>query len=643
MSGELTAELVEALELLRTCSSELTDAENNSNFAHWLILSLLDVVPAAKASELLRVMRHRLTGQMVHEIATEGTLQALAESNGWPLVRKLTLVKDANTPLMSVSKLDLSLIESLTLDGDPLSENDIADLQACIGGFPHLKSVHFSSGLSHLARSSLDAGNVFQYAQEIHPIWPSYLQSPYSQSLTGISCLFSEELFDSLHAHPLINKVNLRLRADEYPLSSVRNSLISNQAVSRKISSLTIEADSAISIVDVLVDAPLENLRRLSISGEGVEIRGLERIPVVRSLVDLDLNIRQLGNSGWSHLGNCPLDSLKRLCLAHTSGGDVGIESISRNETLSGLRHLDLTGNAIGPAGMRALVSSPVYQDLETLGLHGNPIGMQGIASIVNCPKSASLRKLSLSKVCDGGSQILESGSHTANLKELFLSFQPECGTHMSGVAKSASLQNLVRLTLGFSGSKLAESFFNSFHCCSLRRLKIVGNLGAEGTRALASKGFLEPVLELDLNYCSIGDEGARHLASESETTKIVSLGIAGGKMTISGSRLLADSGRFPYLRELSIESSLAGPLIVGAHAADSEVTIIECSRLNGRPGPLSNSHLVQCASTPFIALTILFNLYIVGLPSFGSPTSEAISSPRILASNKVTAESLCQ
>lgn len=217
----------------------------------------------------------------------------------------------------------------------------------------------------------------------------------------------------------------------------------------------------------------------------------------------------------WLHSCDIALDALRSLvCAPHLRGlselalcstklGEEGA-AVLANAHLPRLKTLDLRGSQVGAAGMEALATSTWLAHVKHLDLSYTLLGDRGALALAASPELACLSDLML-----GGNELGDAGA--------------------CALAKSTSLVGLVRLNL-----------------CDNE----IRDLGAE---ALADSS-LAKLVELDLGFNPIGDEGALAFAASPTRASLAILSFHGvGVLAPETAVALLTSPHLPALRTLHI------------------------------------------------------------------------------------------
>jgi uncharacterized protein (TIGR02996 family) len=121
----------------------------------------------------------------------------------------------------------------------------------------------------------------------------------------------------------------------------------------------------------------LSNLRSLIFDSCRVGRRGLNALGQaswLRNLTRLGLAEPEVSRFGIDVLVNAPLDNLRWLSLMYSDLDDNCIRRLLTAPWIAQLTHLDLSNNAIGAAGARALAESPHLDNLVDLDLRQNQV-----------------------------------------------------------------------------------------------------------------------------------------------------------------------------------------------------------------------------------------------------------------------------
>jgi uncharacterized protein (TIGR02996 family) len=205
------------------------------------------------------------------------------------------------------------------------------------------------------------------------------------------------------------------------------------------------------------------------------------------------------------------------------------------NFGLTRLRSLDLSGNPVGTYGARRLALSGHVTDLRRLSLRGCRLTAEAAQSLGEiCATELRALDLSFNRIEHEGAEQLAQGSRLAGLRELYLE---ECGL----TAWSARV-----LTW-------------SPHLSELRVLHLDRNpIDDKVLQALGAEKFpLRPHLTtLNLNECSLTDEGIAAVHVWPKLPALCRLGLSGNNLTDDSARRLAESPLLAKLTHLNLSGT---------------------------------------------------------------------------------------
>lgn len=280
---------------------------------------------------------------------------------------------------------------------------------------------------------------------------------------------------------------------------------------------------------DIARSAIFTRLRSLTVGGDSVTDRALEKIVHFQSLEELQLTSTRITSKGLAQLRRLP--QLKSLTLPESTNDD-GLKEVG---TLTGLESLSMMGGFRAP-GTRPKLWGPLtsagwtnlgnLKELKELYLGQLPIGDDEIAFVENLIR---LRRLEIpnASVADAGLR------HLQRLQQLeYLNLMNNCITG-TGFAELDSLVQLQRLDLGGTplsdqGLEFIATYENlsMLNLCrtkitddgltSLKRLPKLTWLILSGTAVtddgLASIKELKRLINLDVSRTAVTDAGVQHL-----------------------------------------------------------------------------------------------------------------------------------
>lgn len=372
--------------------------------------------------------------------------------------------------------------------------------------------------------------------------------------------------------------------------------LSSNQIEPEGVKALSLEGDfSSVDELD-LSDNHLLNL------GAHYLVNG-----TFKNVLVLYLNHNKIDDEGAYNLSKGNMLQLSRLHLKSNKIGNAGLVSLSQYN-LKKLTYLNLEWNNISSAGIYYL-GGINFSKIASINIANNKLGIEGamllsartvfnlkeinIASNDICTKGAemignfnltNLEKLDISDnlICDMGVYYLSTGNLT-HLKCLNLSLNQITSSgikYLSNAVFSESLReldiegnlvkdnginflclgkmkNLTALNIGInqltsnSGSHILKGQFMYLNSLKLQRNEFL----AEGVYHLMNAQFISGLVELDLTYNAIGDDGCEFLAS-SKLTNLKILSLKDNGISDEGVTHLS-KGSFSELIDLNLEDNL--------------------------------------------------------------------------------------
>ena len=214
--------------------------------------------------------------------------------------------------------------------------------------------------------------------------------------------------------------------------------------------------------------------------------------------------------------------------LCGTDLGDDAYIALAQAGSVSNLKHLIIGASKIGEQGVHALANSPTLANLEILDLNRNNLGGTCVGTLINSVALHRLRQLDLSNtnVDEPAAAALMSESNLRSLEKLNLSY---CNFDLAKLARHWSEMQArtkafdLSLRRNFTDPDAVvpspsdwQAFFSSPQLQSLSGLDIIWcNLGLEGARHLGSCPYLKNIKSLEFRSdAPIGREGAEAICS---------------------------------------------------------------------------------------------------------------------------------
>jgi hypothetical protein len=281
---------------------------------------------------------------------------------------------------------------------------------------------------------------------------------------------------------------------------------------------------------DVDLVSEIKTIKRLDLSHTYVTDRGIKQLAQLQQLEELTLNTSEfVTDAAMSHLRANP--ALRKLIVRGVDITDAGMPYVAR---LSGLRYLDLSHTMLGDVGLEHL---PELSQLEELRLGGDMITGLNLNFLKLLPK---LKKLSFNGIQRRNAGAcwtpritdldLDTIGQLTGLEELDLGVGLNLGMGGKpaapgggnckvtgglqigdlGLSKLTTLKNLRRLNL--SGARLTPAGLNALKALPQLEHLSLWNCSALNDEAAGVLAAIPTLVNLDLSYTPIGDEGLRKL-----------------------------------------------------------------------------------------------------------------------------------
>ena len=280
---------------------------------------------------------------------------------------------------------------------------------------------------------------------------------------------------------------------------------------------------------ELFTAAPVRHLHLLDVSDS---LPAVLRCPYLGRLAALTVHAQHTGEPLARAVAQSEhLAGLKRLALTRNRFADDAAERLALSPHLAGLEELDLGENEIGETGARALAASPHLAKLVRLELRDNRLGPAGAEAVAGAERLASLHYLGLSGN-DVGQPRLHTLAGAASLLRV-----PALDVSANGLTPAAVQAIFARPPGGDPAALRLLELDLSFN-----------PLGDDGVRVLAQSPQAANLTSLRLAKCGIGDEGARVLANSPHLDRLESLNVENNPINEAGFRAFRDS---PHLRSL--------------------------------------------------------------------------------------------
>ena len=313
----------------------------------------------------------------------------------------------------------------------------------------------------------------------------------------------------------------------------------------------------------LLSKGKFKNITELYLGGNKIGDDGMNYISNFQKLEFLDMRFNALTYKGVNYICG---KSFKNIFLLNLDNNAIGIEGtyLIANYKENNLRRLSLVKNDICTKGAE-LISIMNLTKLESINISDNFINDLGFYFICK-GKFQNLKELdvSLNRISDEGLVYLTEAIFTEILTSLNLAGNDitDGGVRYISFCKMPELQNLnlsVNYLKSKTGSYLSKSTFDYLSSLSLERNKIKPH----GLKNLVSSKFFSNLVELNLGYCRLGNEGCQIL-SEADVVKITHLSLKDNEIDNDGVVALC-KGNWKNLKDLNLEDNDIGTTGINA------------------------------------------------------------------------------
>ena len=320
-------------------------------------------------------------------------------------------------------------------------------------------------------------------------------------------------------------------------------------------------------------------------------------------LKELYLGANKIGDDALTYISK--FKELEILHLDYNSLTYKGVNNIC-GKYFKEIKSLNLDNNAIGVEGTY-LIASYIGNELKKLSLVKNDICTKGaeLISIMNLTKLESINisdnfindlgfyfickgkfenlkelDVSLNKISDKGLIYLTEANFTETLTLLNLAGNDitDSGTRSISFCKMPELETLnlsVNYLQSKTGSHLSKCSFDLLSSLSLERNKIK----SIGLNNIVTAKFFSNLVELNLGYCRIGNDGCQILA-EANVAKIINLNLKDDNIDDDGVVSLC-KGNWKNLKDINLEDNNIGKIGIDA-IINSFLTQLSFLRLKG-------------------------------------------------------------
>ena len=252
-----------------------------------------------------------------------------------------------------------------------------------------------------------------------------------------------------------------------------------------------------------------------------------------KNIFALNLDYNAVGVEGTYLIANYEKNNLRRLSLVKNDICTKGAELISIMNLMK-LESINLSDNFINDLGFYFLCKGK-FENLKELDVSLNRISDEGLVYLTEAIFAESLTFLNLA-----GNDITDSGIR-------YISF-----------CKMPQLENLnlsVNYLKSKTGSYLSKCNFDLLRSLNLERNKIK----SLGLKNIATSRFFSNLVNLNLGYCKLGNEGCQILR-EANTVKIVNLSLKDNGINDDGVIELC-KGNWTNLKDLNLEDNDIGKI----------------------------------------------------------------------------------
>ena len=282
------------------------------------------------------------------------------------------------------------------------------------------------------------------------------LESPHLTHLRTLDLGYSDggtDLAAALAGAPaMANLQTVNLSHNEIDTESARRLLRSTHL--KSLRSLNLTGNFQFDPKALFGEPRLAQLSRLSVSGCGLQVRGIADLAKSRhlkSLTHLELAYNEIGPQGVAALLAAPfLSRLIELNIGNNSLGNDGVRKLAKSPRVANLRVLVLEENQLGSDALTALANSPHLSNLGVLDLKDNHIGVRGAQALAKSPYLANLTVLDLfgNQLGDKGVAALANSPALANLNLLVLAANGITDKGAKALADSPYLERVTTLVM---------------------------------------------------------------------------------------------------------------------------------------------------------------------------------------------------
>nr|MBC8288941.1 hypothetical protein [Planctomycetota bacterium] len=237
------------------------------------------------------------------------------------------------------------------------------------------------------------------------------------------------------------------------------------------------------------------------------------------------------------------------------------LAKIAELSQLANLRSLELRENQLGNAGLKTLVGAPQMRSLERLTIYSNEIDDLGIAELVNFENLAGVRELRIlnNDVTDEGVAALADSAvlNRISLLEIIGAFSDETFRHLARSENFRLLENLAmasRVTRTMPTAEGLQAFGQSEFDAPLKELTLLDCISNGIGKGFADSPRLASLKKLEISWCDLGDSDAQDLVQSLPPLEVLRL--EENSIGDDGARALASSPLLESLQKVYLTNN---------------------------------------------------------------------------------------
>ena len=331
-----------------------------------------------------------------------------------------------------------------------------------------------------------------------------------------------------------------------------------------------------------LVNGNFINVEILNLEGNRIGDDGIYELTKgnINKIIELNISSNQIGDDGILLFSKCNFRGLKKLDLSWNNLSHIGVDAIV-NRIFHNLNKLIIDYNKLGVQGAFYIAQNPnlpikelsiVHNDictkgaemiatlnlnsLEYLNISDNFICDLGLYYISNGNLNNLTRlNVSLNQISYNGVQYLANANFYNSLTELNIEGNVLEDKGCLYIVNS-KLQKVLNLNIGLNNlspisiNRLSKGRLNLINRLNLER----NNILSEGTLFLMDSKFISNLIELNISYNKIKDEGCKYL-SNGKLTNLEILNLKNNQITNEGIKNLAMDS-WSSLTDLNLEDN---------------------------------------------------------------------------------------